>query len=160
MPVSSTGVAVTFTTLPPSCMSPLSLVVNLIDKAVTIWSEGRVPGDQYRGISDTQWPHEAWTRNGDTCIHLCVLMNNGGRRKQKTSKTTIPYSTHLLFTEPVVVPGVTVRLQRLIKMLGLQKHNKQFSIVRTYCHHYGPGCGAWKMRRQSYDTDGVNHVTL
>ena len=88
------------------------------------------------------------------CVFTLKLMNNGGRRKQKTSKTTIPYSTHLLL--PVVVPGVTVG----IKMLCLQKHNKQFSIVRTYCHHYGPSHGAWKMRRQSYDTDGVSHVTL
>ena len=77
-------------------------------------------------------------------------MEVGGSRRH------MPYSTYLLL--PVVVPGVTVG----IKMLCLQKHNKQFSIqiVRTYCHHYGPSHGAWKMRRQSYDTDGVSHVTL
>ena len=45
-------------------------------------------------------------------------------------------------------------------MLGLQKNNEQLSIVRTYCHHYGPSYGAWNMRRQSYDTDGVSQVTL
>ena len=30
----------------------------------------------------------------------------------------------------------------------------------TYCHHSGPSHGAWKTRRQSYDSDGVSQMTL
>ena len=36
-------------------------------------------------------------------------------------------------------------------VLGLQTQNEQLSIVLTYCHHYGPSDGAWKLRRQSHD---------
>ena len=45
-------------------------------------------------------------------------------------------------------------------VLGLQTQNEQLSIVLTYCHHYGPSHRAWKLRRQSYDTDGVSQATL
>ena len=45
-------------------------------------------------------------------------------------------------------------------VLGLQTQNEQLSIVHTYCYHYGPSHGAWKLRRQSYDTDGVSQGTL
>ena len=71
--------------------------------------------------------------------------------------------THSLFTEPVVVPNVTAGILGSGKgdtMLGLQTHNEQLGIVRTYCHHYGPSYRAWNKRRQSYDTDGVSQATL
>ena len=41
-----------------------------------------------------------------------------------------------------------------------QTQNEQLNIVHTYCDHYGSSHGAWKLRRQSYDTDGVSQWTL
>ena len=37
---------------------------------------------------------------------------------------------------------------------------EQLNIVRTYCDHDGSSHGAWKLRRQSYDTDGVSQGPL
>ena len=45
-------------------------------------------------------------------------------------------------------------------VLVLQTQNEQLNIVLTYCDHYGSSHGAWKLRRQSYDTDGVGETTL
>ena len=41
-----------------------------------------------------------------------------------------------------------------------QTQNEQLNIVRTYCDHDGSSHGAWKLRRQSYDTDGVSQGPL
>ena len=71
--------------------------------------------------------------------------------------------SHSLFTESVVVSNVTAGILGVGKgntMLSLQTHNEQLGIVRTYCHYYGPNYGAWNMRRQSYDTEGVSQATL
>ena len=45
-------------------------------------------------------------------------------------------------------------------VLVSQTKNEQLNIVRTYCDQYGPSHGAWKLGRQSYDTDGVGQATL
>ena len=45
-------------------------------------------------------------------------------------------------------------------VLVSQTQNEQLKIVRTYCDHDGSSHGAWKLGRQSYDTDGVSQATL
>ena len=50
--------------------------------------------------------------------------------------------------------------ERKYNVLVLQTQNEQLNIVRTYCHHYGSSHGAWKLGRQSYDTDRVGQTTL
>ena len=45
-------------------------------------------------------------------------------------------------------------------VLVSQTQNERLNIVLTYCDHDGSSHGAWKLRRQSYDTDGVSQTTL
>ena len=51
-------------------------------------------------------------------------------------------------------------LRRECNVLGLQTQNEQLNIVRTYCDYDGSSHGAWKLGRQSYNTDGVRQATL
>ena len=50
--------------------------------------------------------------------------------------------------------------EREMQCIGLQTQNEQLNIVRTYCDRYGSSHGAWKLRRQSYDTDRVSQGPL
>ena len=43
---------------------------------------------------------------------------------------------------------------------GISTEEESVSVLLTYCHHYGPSHGAWKLGRQSYNTDGVTQATL
>ena len=60
----------------------------------------------------------------------------------------------------LIVLGQIVHTLLYLISSSASTEEESVSVLLTYCHHYGPSHGAWKLGRQSYNTDGVTQATL